>query len=78
MTKKIWLSAVLTGIALGGVVASIMTALDWRLNPGGVFHDERGIQWAAVTETAVSWFLPTASTATAVAALVLYAGARRQ
>ncbi len=35
-----------------------MTIADWWLNPAGIFHDERGTDWAVVFETAGSWFWP--------------------
>lgn len=42
------------------IVACVMTFMDWRLNPAGIFRTEAGTDWARVAETATSWFLPTA------------------
>lgn len=49
------------GIVAGVLVALAMTGNDWRLNPGGVFHDAEGTDWRIVGETALSWFLPVAA-----------------
>lgn len=65
------LLGLVAGIAAGVAVAAIMTFLDWRLNPGGVFHDEAGTHWRAVWQTLISWFLPVALVVTAFAWLVL-------
>jgi len=39
-------------------VALVPTFLDWRLNPGGLFHGADGTSWAVVLETAWTWFWP--------------------
>ena len=65
------LASLVAGVVAGIAVAVTMTFLDWRLNPGEVFHDETGTHWGAVWETAISWFLPVALIATAFAWLVL-------
>lgn len=70
--------AVGTGIALGGVVATVMAIVDWRLNPGGIFHDSQGTNWEVVAETALSWFLPVASASCIVAAFLLFLLHRRR
>ena len=46
------------GVLCGLVVASVMTSLDYRRNPSGIFHGEAGVQWNHVLETWVSWFMP--------------------
>jgi hypothetical protein len=43
-------------IALG--VAIVPTFMDWRLNPGGLFHGGIGTHWGVVLETAWTWFWP--------------------
>lgn len=48
----------MAGTISGVVVALVMTALDWRLNPSGIFHQEHGTDWLVVMETALSWFVP--------------------
>jgi hypothetical protein len=50
--------ALLLCFAVAALVASTMSFLDWRLNPGGIFHGERGTSWPVVWETWVSWFVP--------------------
>lgn len=39
-------------------VSVVMTAVNWRINPSGLFHGEGGTSWGIVLETVVSWFLP--------------------
>ncbi len=72
MKSKYWVIGVGVGAVVGLAVASAMTILDWRLNPGGIFHDAESTDWAIVSETAASWFLPVAAAVTVLAWLVLY------
>ena len=65
--KRVFLSSLTVGLLAGLVVATVATLLDWRLNPGGIFHDAAGTNWAVVAETAMSWFLPVALLVAAVA-----------
>jgi hypothetical protein len=69
-----WIRSVTIGVAVGLVVASVATILDWRRNPGGVFHDGGTTHWAVVLETGWSWFYPVA--ALAAVAVWLAFGAR--
>ncbi len=71
-TKKQAILVVVIGIALGIIVATIMTTLDWRLNPSGIFHNEQGTHWEVVFETAFSWFLPVTMAASAATAILLF------
>lgn len=66
----------MVGVVLGLVVASAMTILDWRLNPGGIFHNEQGTDWDVVTATAVSWFAPVGAAATILVSVVLFVVSR--
>lgn len=66
------------GLALGFAVAFVMTFLDWRLNPSGIFHNAEGTNWGFVADTAVSWFVPVAMASSGVAAVVLFVLARRK
>lgn len=59
LTKKYFILALLFGVAVGLVTASVMTFLDWRLNPGNIFHNSLGMNWSVVSETMRSWFAPT-------------------
>jgi hypothetical protein len=77
MTMRSGILALAVGAALGTVVAVVMTYLDWRLNPGGVFQDARGVQWHAVAETAASWFVPIAALSSGLALAILYWLGRR-
>lgn len=43
---------------LAFLTASVATYLDWSENPGGIFRDSTGTNWAVVWETAISWFVP--------------------
>lgn len=54
MKSKLWIIGVGIGAAVGLAVASTMTFLDWRNNPGGIFHDAYNTDWAIVWETATS------------------------
>lgn len=62
----------MAGIVLGIAFASVMTILDWRLNPGGIFHNANGTEWVVVMETALSWFLPVAAAGSVVGAVILF------
>ncbi len=73
MKSSSWLLGAGTGFGVGFAVAATMTFLDWRLNPGGIFHDEMGTHWKVVWDTAISWFLPVAAIATVTVWVVLWA-----
>lgn len=49
---------VLVTFVLAVVVASIMTWLDWRVNPNGIFYSESVIHWSVVWQTLSSWLWP--------------------
>ena len=70
--------AVAVGVVFGLIVASVMTFLDWRLNPGGIFHDAQSTDWGIVWETAMSWFTPIAAVTGAVAAVIRFLISRRK
>lgn len=55
-----WFIGGSSGVIVGMAVAAYFTVADWKLNPGGIFHDENGTRWSVVLETAFSWFLPVA------------------
>jgi len=38
--------------------SGIMTWLDWRVNPSGLFHGQDGTNWPVVGETMLSWLWP--------------------
>lgn len=60
------------GFLVGLVVSVVMTFLDWRLNPAGLFYDESGTDWAIVTETAFSWLWPVALVTFLAIAMILH------
>lgn len=78
LKSKQILLALSVAIAVGLVVAAVMTFLDWRVNPGGLFQSERGTDWTIVRDTAWSWFAPTALLASLVALSVAFWLARRK
>ncbi len=71
LTKKQAILGVAAGVVLGLIVAAIMTTLDWRLNPGGIFYNAQGTKWGIVGETAFSWFLPVGLAGSVVAVILL-------
>ena len=52
------LLALLTATGVSIVLALVMTALDWRKNPGGIFHSMTGTHWSVVADTFSSWVWP--------------------
>lgn len=78
LLKKHALRSLAIGTFLGIVVAATMTALDWWHNPGGIFQNESGSNWSAITDTFVSWMLPVWCAAAFVTfiALALFSRAR--
>ena len=50
----------LAGLGAGVLAAVVMSFVDWRRNPSGLFHDEHVTNWPIVAETAFSWFWPVA------------------
>lgn len=69
--------AVAVAAGVGAVVAGLMTFLDWRLNPGEIFHGDAGTSWAVVQETFLSWFGPVFAAAAAIALIVAWLLGRR-
>ena len=39
-------------------VTLIVVVWEWLENPGGIFHNENGINWGFVLDTAISWLVP--------------------
>jgi H+/Cl- antiporter ClcA len=73
MHKRTWKTAAIIGLLTGLAVSATMTVVDWRLNPGGIFHDELGTDWSVVSETVLSWLWPIALVTFLAALVVLYA-----
>ncbi len=71
-----WLIAVAAGAVIGSTVAAVMTYLDWRMNPGGIFVSAGQTDWTIVRETAFSWFWPVAAVASVAALLILLLASR--
>ena len=78
MPKKYYLYAILLGATVGLIVASAMSFLDWRHNPGGIFHSDLGTNWQFVWDTWISWFTPVCVTGSAVSVLVFFWLAKRK
>jgi len=72
VNRKNWIVGVAIGVFVGLVVAFIMTFLDWRLNPGGIFHNAQGTNWTVVADTAISWFAPMSIIVSATALLLIF------
>jgi hypothetical protein len=73
MHAQTWKLATVIGLLTALGVAAAMTIMDWRRNPGGIFHNELGTDWIVVAETAFSWLWPVALLASLTTAIVLYA-----
>lgn len=58
MKRSPWTPGILASAAVALLAASVMSLVDWRLNPGGLFYGGEGTHWSVVWETWVSWFLP--------------------
>ncbi|MBT8145782.1 MAG: hypothetical protein KJN90_02965 [Gammaproteobacteria bacterium] len=69
MTKKPWVFGPATGFVVAIMATLGFTVWDLVGNPGGIFRDSSGINWAFVYDTAISWFLPTFITTTIVASV---------
>ena len=73
MHARIWKLASMFGMLTGLCVSAAVTFVDWRHNPGSIFHDKSGTDWSVVVETALSWLGPVTLVAFLAAAIVLYA-----
>lgn len=73
-----WVAGIGAGFLTGVTVAAIATFQDWRMNPGGIYHDAQRTAWPFVLDTASSWFAPVAAMATLFAWLVLFVLSRRR
>ena len=72
MKSRIWLSGIALGLVASAVLAMVMAYLDWRLNPGGIFHGEDGTNWQFVWDTAISWFVPSIPAAVILSVALLF------
>ncbi|MGB5353484.1 MAG: hypothetical protein WBN32_07745 [Woeseia sp.] len=77
MNKRGITYVVCSGLLAGLLVSVVMTFLDWRLNPGGIFHSTTGTDWAIVRATAWTWFWPVALLVAAIALPVVWFLLRR-
>jgi phosphate/sulfate permease len=69
---RVWLSGLGLGLLASAVLAMVMTFIDWRRNPGGIFRNEQGTDWGIVVETLFSWFIPTIPAAVILSVAVLF------
>lgn len=58
-TLRRWWIAPATGALVSAIVTVIVVIWEWIENPGGIFHSELGTNWQFVSDTAISWFVPT-------------------
>ena len=72
MKRKYWIVGVAVGFLTGLIVAGIATLLDWRVNPGGLYHGVDGTHWDIVLDTALSWFVPVTGYVSVIAWVVLF------
>lgn len=63
----------ITGALLSALLAAVMTTVDWRKNPSGLFHNVDGTDWAIVWATFTSWFWPSLPVAVLLTWLTFYA-----
>ena len=71
VSVEFWRRTFVYGAGLALAVAAVAVFLDWRINPGGLFHDESGTNWRILGETGLSWFLPLLPATCGLSALVL-------
>jgi phosphate/sulfate permease len=72
VSRRAWFAVTVIAAGTGVAVAAVMTWLDWRLNPAGIFRDAGGTHWSFVAETFASWFIPV-FWAAGIAALAVFA-----
>ena len=74
MALKIALKPVACGAGIGllaaAAFAAVPTAMDWRVNPGNLFHSGGHTNWPIVFDTWFSWFDPLALVAVPLASMV--------
>ena len=78
MSQKHWVCAVLFGATVGFIIASVVSFLDWRLNPGGIFHSDLGTNWRFVWGTWISWFIPVFAAGSAVSVPAFFWWSKRK
>jgi hypothetical protein len=76
MNPRQWRIGAGVGIMVGLLISSVMTFVDWYINPGELFHNVESTNWAIVLETASSWFFPVAAIAIPVSWAAIYLRAR--
>jgi len=54
-----WWIGPATGVFLSVTVTVIVVIWELIENPGGIFRSELGTSWQFVSDTAISWFVPT-------------------
>ena len=54
-----WWLGPLAGTLISATVTVFVVTWEWIENPGGIFRDELGTNWEFVSDTAISWFVPT-------------------
>ena len=54
--------ALVVGLPAGFLVGCVLTLMEWRQNPGGIYQTQAGTEWDIVWQTWSSWFFPVALT----------------
>jgi hypothetical protein len=54
-----WWIGPVSGALVSATVTVIVVIWEWIENPGGIFRSELGTNWKHVSDTAISWFVPT-------------------
>ena len=54
-----WWIGPVSGAFVSATVTVIVVIWEWIENPGGIFRSELGTNWQFVSDTAISWFVPT-------------------
>lgn len=55
---RLALRAGTAALLAAAALAALMSFIDWRLNPGGIFRDAERTHWPVVWETFASWLWP--------------------
>jgi len=76
IARTYWLFGPVAGFIGAALVTTVFTTNDWVRNYGDIFRDTTGTNWTIVSETAVSWFVPSFIYITLLATLGHLIGSR--
>ncbi|WP_076409383.1 hypothetical protein [Shewanella sp. UCD-KL12] len=69
LSSQFWFFGLLVGLVGASLITSVITIWELIENPGGIFHNEQGLNWSFVFDTASSWFMPSFLYLAVIAAL---------